>query len=300
MRRTQIETVLNLVGDGAYTTDLERRIQFWNPAAEKITGYSSAEVLGKKCSDNILRHVTAEGEELCLKGCPLQATIEDGLSREIEVYLHHKDGYRVPVFVRSAALHSGDGPLGSALEIFSDRSDTSSLMSELETLRRESLRDPLTGLGNRRYLEIMAETRFAAYKAEAVGFGLLLLDIDRFKRINDEHGHLAGDRVLSMVGKTILGAIRPVDSAVRYGGEEFVILVPNCDRKILEDIAERIRSLVAASWLDLESGSSLSVTVSIGGATVRPQDGLESLLERADGRMYVCKETGRNRTLVGD
>jgi len=300
VEETTITTVLGLLGEGAYTTDLERRIMFWNPAAERITGYTRSEVVGRKCSDNILRHVSAEGVELCTKGCPLQATIRDGLSREIEVYLHHKDGHRVPVFVRSAALRTGSGAIGSVLEVFSDRSDKSSLMAELEALRRENLRDPLTGLGNRRYLELVAETRFSAYRAEGVGFGLLLLDIDHFKRVNDAHGHLVGDRVLSMVGKTVLGAIRPLDSAMRYGGEEFVVLVPNCDRTILEGIAERIRSLVAASWLDLESGSTLGITLCAGGAVVRSRDDLQSLLKRADDRMYACKEAGRNRVLVED
>ncbi|MCX7027644.1 MAG: sensor domain-containing diguanylate cyclase [Spirochaetes bacterium] len=295
-----LKTILRVLGEGAYTVDRDRRIVFWNQAAERLTGYRADDIVGRKCSDNLLRHVLADGTELCLHGCPLLATMEDGNSREAQVYLHHRDGHRLPVFVRSAPLRDNDGSIVGSLEIFSDRSDGNALLAELESLKREILTDPLTGLGNRRYLDIMSETRFAALKEEGLHFGLMLADIDHFKRVNDDYGHLNGDRILTMTAKTIAGAVGSLDAVVRFGGEEFVVLCPNCGGADLAKIAERICTLLRHAWIDIGPEEKLSVTVSIGGAISEREDDLKSLVARADKRMYECKKTGRDRYLIGD
>jgi len=127
----------------------------------------------------------------------------------------------------------------------------------------------------------------------------LLFDIDHFKKVNDTYGHLAGDTVLKMVAGTISGVLRPLDTLARFGGEEFVVLVPNCNAEYLYVVGERIRILIETSWLDLEDGSRLKVTISGGGAMVQPNDQVSTLIERADRRLYQSKETGRNRVIVG-
>jgi len=293
-----LKTILSVLGEGAYMVDRERRIVFWNRSAEKLTGYLASDVIGFKCSANILRHVTAEGVELCTNGCPLLATMRDGATREAEVYLHHVNGHRLPVFVRSAPLHDEGGKIAGSLEIFSDKSDRSTLLAELEILRKENLTDPFTGLGNRRYLELVSETRFASLGESEIGFGLLIADIDHFKAVNDGYGHLNGDKVLAMIANTILGAIRPADSAIRFGGDEFIVLCPNCGIKELSKVAERIRTLVKHAWLDIGPEGRLSVTLSIGGSVVSRSDDLASLIAKADARLFECKEAGRDNCLV--
>jgi diguanylate cyclase (GGDEF)-like protein len=224
--------------------------------------------------------------------------MKDGNLREAEVYMHHRSGHRVPVFVRSAPLRDRDGGIVGSLEIFSDRSDHSRLISELEVLRKENLTDPLTGLGNRRYLELISESWFSTFRESGKSFGLLVSDIDRFKDVNDKYGHLNGDRALAMTAKTIQGAIRPMDAAVRFGGDEFIVLCSSCAVEELTKVAERIRTLMEHAWIDLGADGRLSVTLSIGGSIVSGADDLPRLIAKADERMYQCKEAGRDRCRV--
>ncbi|MFN3535085.1 MAG: PAS domain-containing protein, partial [Desulfatiglandales bacterium] len=93
--------ILDALSDGVYFVDKERRITFWNNGAERLTGYSADEVLGKSCADNLLMDVDDNGKELCTSGCPLEAVIRDGHMREADVYLHHKFGYRIPIHIKA-------------------------------------------------------------------------------------------------------------------------------------------------------------------------------------------------------
>ncbi|MHB0897782.1 MAG: sensor domain-containing diguanylate cyclase [Spirochaetales bacterium] len=290
---------MSRLDSGVYFVDRQRRITFWNDAAEKMTGYSRERALGSRCSDNLLRHITPDGVQLCLRGCPLAGTISDGKVRETDVYMHHSSGHRVPITVWAAPLTDETGTIIGAIEIFSDRRDRSALLSELERLRHEVLSDPLTGLGNRRYLDIMVESRLGAMREGAEPFGLFMADIDHFKLVNDEYGHDVGDKVLAMVAATLSSAVRPLDAAARWGGEEFILICPKV-ADALQSIAERVRMMVEQSWVELEDGRTLSVTISVGAAKVAKGDSLETLVKRADARMYEAKNRGRNRCVVGD
>jgi len=300
MDREIFDAVANHLAEGIYILDADRRIEFWNRAAERITGYASAEVVGMRCMDNILRHVDSAGNELCPHDCPVAATIRDGAVRDVDVYLHHKDGHRVQVAVKVLPLPGDDGRPAGAIEIFADRSDRALLLKELEELRKESLVDPLTGLGNRRFADISLASSARRLEAEGLPFGVLMLDIDHFKDVNDTYGHLFGDRVLRMIGWTLANAVRRRDSAARWGGEEFIVIAPGADEAVLGEMAERARVLVERSWLMNEAKERVSATVSIGGAVARKGESIEDLVSRADERLYACKRAGRNRTEVGD
>jgi len=300
LRDEVLTQVMDAIAEGVYILDLEGNITYWNRGAERITGYSRAEVLGRKCSDNLLRHTDDTGRELCIDGCPLREAMVDCEPRDADVFLHHKDGHRVPVTIHASPILKSRGEAMGAIEVFSDRSERSSLLSELELLRKEVLTDPLTGLGNRRFGELSAEAAFRERDTHGVEFGLLILDIDRFKAVNDNYGHTIGDRVLRMIGWTLANAVRRNDAAARWGGEEFIVICPRIDAAVLAEVAERARALIERSWLKLEDGRRVAPTVSIGGAISREGDSLDSLVRRADSRLYDSKEAGRNRTKVGD
>jgi diguanylate cyclase (GGDEF)-like protein/PAS domain S-box-containing protein len=290
----------NSISEGVYELDAERRIVFWNRAAERITGYPESEALGMRCMDNMLRHVDDYGCELCAGGCPAAAAMKDGRPREAEVFLHHKDGHRVPVAVKVLPVAVDGGGSSGAIEVFSDRSDRSELLAELEELRKESLVDPLTGLGNRRFADMSLDEALRGLADTGAAFGVLMLDIDLFKRVNDEFGHPIGDRALRMIAWTMANAIRRRDSAARWGGEEFLVVAPGAEVAILAEIAERVRVLVKHSWIALEGGRRLSLTASIGGAISRKGETKDELVARADERLYLCKRSGRDRVEVGD
>ncbi len=292
--------VVESISEGVYFLDRDGLITYWNKGAERITGFSRQEVMGIKCSDNLLCHTDGTGKELCVDGCPLAACMEDSLPREAEVYLQHKKGHRVPVIVHAIPIHGEDSSAIGAIEIFSDRSERSGLLTELETLKKEVLTDVLTGLGNRRFAALSAESAFRELDAAGTEFGVLILDIDHFKLVNDEYGHAIGDRVLRMIGWTLANAVRRNDAAARWGGEEFVVICPRLRLSVLAEVAERTRRLIERSWISLEDGRKIVSTVSVGGAMARRDDSLETLVERADKRLYACKDAGRNRVEIGD
>lgn len=292
--------LMSSLDSGVYFVDRNRRIFFWNKAAEFLTGYSGERVIGSSCSENILRHISAEGVELCIQGCPLAGTIIDGRVRRTEVYMHHRNGHRLPVTVWAAPLTDASGQTIGAIEMFTDQGDRGSLLRELEKLRHEALADPLTGLGNRRYLQIVMETRLESVEKGGEAFGLFMADIDHFKKVNDVHGHNIGDRVLTMVATTLGSAVRPLDAAVRWGGEEFILVCPKVPPKALGEIAERLRLLVEHCWLELEDTSVLRVTISLGATRARRGDTLENLVARADACLYRAKNSGRNRWVLDE
>lgn len=289
--------LLNSLADGVYFVDRDRRVTYWNKAAERISGFSEQEVLGNSCADNILRHVDDEGTELCIHGCPLAAIMEDGQVREVEVYMHHKFGHRVPVAIRAAPMRDMTGEIIGAVEIFANNSKNIDVLKEMEELRREVFRDKLTGVGNRRFADITLENYERTMCESGVPFGVVFVDIDFFKKVNDTWGHAAGDQVLRMVAQTLANGLRTLDVACRSGGEEFVIIAPNVNAESLGIMAERLRMLVEKSWLDFE-GECLEVTASFGGAVSREGEIAEAVVARADKQVYASKEAGRNRVRI--
>ena len=145
------EKLLDSLFDGVYFVDNQKKIIFWNNSAENITGYTKKEVMGSSCSDNILRHIDDKGTELCIHGCPLGRTLKDGEVRDTEVYLHHKEGHRVPVHIRIAPVKNDDNEIIGASELFSNSSHQADILKELESLKNEVLVDALTQVGNRKF-----------------------------------------------------------------------------------------------------------------------------------------------------
>lgn len=293
MKEPFYKHLLDNLYDGVYFVDLERKITYWNKGAERISGYAAEEVLGNSCATNLLMHQDTQGVLLCQNGCPLAGTLQDGQPREDEVFLHHKGGHRVPVCVRISPIHDDAGQIIGAVEIFSDVTSKREMMNELCKLQQQSLKDLLTDTGNRRAAALEFAARSSALQTCNMPFGLLFVDIDNFKDVNDTHGHEVGDRVLAMVAKTLGNALRAGDSLHRWGGEEFLAFVRNVDKATFQAIAERLRLLVEGSFLTLPEGP-LRVTVSVGGTLAQKADTLDSLVERADALMYRAKSAGRN------
>ena len=162
-----------------------------------------------------------------------------------------------------------------------------------------AITDGLTGLHNRRYLDSHLQTLFERAASRQRPLSLLISDIDRFKRINDTHGHAAGDDVLREFARRLRKNVRGIDLACRYGGEEFVVVMPDTEQAVAERVAERIRQEIEMLPFGPEGAAALDVTVSIGVASISPAaDTLEALLKRADGALYEAKKSGRNRVVA--
>jgi len=164
-----------------------------------------------------------------------------------------------------------------------------------DALRREASRDGLTGLWNHKsILEILARELLRAERDRSP-VGVIMADVDHFKIINDTRGHAAGDLVLRIISSAMAAVVRPYDSVGRYGGEEFLIVAPGCGPAETWELAERVRSHVAACSIVVGAEAKVNVTLSLGAATGQSAQDSERLLHAADAALYQAKSAGRNR-----
>lgn len=286
-------SILDGINEGIYFVDKERKIIFWNQTAEKITGFSRLEVQGTYCFNNILNHKDEEGRNLCVDGCPLLKTINDGKIREEKVYLRHKNGNRIFVLIKVAPIYENEKIIG-AVEMFKDICIDSLLLKADNKMIGEIFKDELTNIPNRKYLKIHLKSAMLKFQKIKINFGVIFLDIDFFKKINDNYGHIIGDKVLKMIGEIFINCCRGNDLIGRWGGEEFIGIFENLDEKNIIEISNRIRNLVENKDFCVED-KIIKVTISIGATLVKEMDNLEDLLKRADEGVYLAKKNGRNR-----
>ena len=293
----QYKSILENLYEGICYVDTDRKITFWNKGAERITGFSSDEVINRHCFDNILIHTNDEGEQLCLSGCPLHKSIQNKDVSYASVYLQHKAGYRVPVSVRTIPILE-NGEAYGAVEIFQVQQQRFESLYNVEELRTLALTDQLTALPNRRYTETFLDSRISEFKALDIQFGVLFMDIDHFKTLNDQYGHDTGDEVLRVLAKTFKSNLRINDLIGRWGGEEFLGICVSKDGDSLFHTAEKIRILTEKTAVPV-GDNALSVTISIGATLNRLGETADQLIRRADELLYLSKTSGRNRVTLG-
>ncbi len=284
--------VLDNLYDGIYLLSEDRKIIYWNKGAEKHTGYINSEVINAPCHE-VLRHVDDKGLSLCNDSCPVYQTIQDNSLREVEVYLRHKEGHRIPVSMRIAPIMDSENQVVVAVEICGEGSPKFTLQQQLREMKDLALLDTLSELGNRRFLEMNIKGKIEELERYKWPFGIIFADIDLFKGINDTFGHDAGDRVIQMVSKTMSNSLRSFDLMGRWGGEEFVVIVVNVDEENLYTVADRLRLLVEQSYISIGS-ENVNVTISIGATLGQSGDDVNTILNRADQLMYKSKSAGRN------
>ncbi len=291
--------LLDHVSEGVCFVDRERKVQYWNDGAQRISGYKVAEVLGRHCHDGLLCHLDYDGRALCHGECPLSATIADGVFREARVFLRNKGGGRVPVLVRVQPIRGRDGSAIGAVETFSDDSAYHETRRKIDALGRMAFLDHLTQLPNRRCLETALDTVLSEYAVHHNPFGVLMFDLNGFKAINDTFGHNFGDVALQKVAFTLAGGLRPSDSIGRWGGDEFLAIVQDVDAKILNELTERCVQLVARISILSTGGSPVPLSVSGGAVLVYPGVTAKEIIQRADELMYWVKAKGRSRPAQG-
>ncbi len=178
--------------------------------------------------------------------------------------------------------------------------EISSLKKELEGIKQTARTDMLTGLLNRKAFDEILSQALAQSASQKEPLSIIFADIDHFKKLNDTHGHLMGDNVLKILSRLLKEHIKGKDSAARFGGEEFILILPDTTIEGAFVLAEQIRmSIQAIKWMTKNSDRSIgSITISLGVAQYNPGETLESLIGRADTAMYFAKKTGRNKTMT--
>ena len=282
----RLRIIFEYAPDVYFLSDLQGNIVNLNGAAEEITGLSKKEVVGKNYIDlEILL-----SEDIPKANAILAASIDGKPAGPVELTLNHRNGGSTAVEVRTFPMEIN----GQALILIAGRDITERKQAE-EELRHLAHHDGLTGLPNRRSLIDRLTMTLAQRRRKEQMVGLLFLDLDRFKVVNETAGHAAGDSLLREVAGHLRSAVREGDSVARMGGDEFTILLPEIARP--EDaarIAERALAAVRRQWL--VDGHEFSVTTSIGIA-LWPQDGddVDTLLRNADTALYRAKDAGRDR-----
>lgn len=288
------QEILDNLYDGIFFVNDKGAITYWNNGAVKLTGYQPEDVINHNYCD-IFKPLNKFGDNLCEYGnCPIRQVLSMAQLMEVDAYIRHKDGHLLPISIRIAPVREVERQFVVAVEIHSRNSPRYALHQRLEELQEMAMYDALTGIANRRYIEMNLETRLEELKRYNWPFAVMFMDVDNFKNLNDTHGHSIGDRALKMIGSTMVNSLRSFDIIGRWGGEEFVVILVNVADGELFKVADRFRCLVENSRLPLESNDTLSVTVSAGVTNARPDDSVESLIERADKLMYQSKLHGKN------
>ena len=302
----QSRLLLQSAGDGIFGVDVHGSVTFMNVAAEQMLGWSADELQGRQMHAAI-HYARADGSDYPIALCPQFAAYSRGLESHVEDEVFwRKDGSSFPVEYMSRPILK-NGALSGAIVTFRDVAErkknaaavrsanerTRAANRELRVLARV---DSLTGIVNRRTIVRRLDKEMARARREGVALSVGMLDIDRFKRVNDTGGHAAGDVVLRAVVERAQSVLRPYDILGRFGGEEFLVIVPGAEGPEAREVFERICTAVRQSPISSD-GREFAITVSLGGATTRGEP-LDDLLVRVDDALYLAKDQGRNRVVM--
>lgn len=284
------DSIVELANDVIVITDanpLEPAIVYVNQAFSRLTGYTAAEAMGQ--NPRFLQRTETDP----LTRARIREALSNGQAIQETILNFHKNGDRYWLDMNIVPLFNQRGELTYFAAI--ERDVTALKENELHLLARAE-HDPLTGLLNRRGFTDICDKVFAQSDATSTAFVIAMLDIDFFKKINDAHGHDAGDLALQHFSGLVRSGFRSSDVAARFGGEEFVVLLHGIDENKGIRILNQFREKVAATTLQLTDGTVLQLTVSIG-LTTRLSGDDPDMLKRADMAMYEAKRLGRNRVV---
>lgn len=283
----------------------------WNLACEKITGIPAHEVIGTRqqwrafypserpvMADLIVDQVPEDLIAQHYNGKYRRSQLKEEAFEAEDFFPQFEPDGRW-IFFTAAPLTDSSGNIIGAIETLQDITDRKRAelaLSESESRHRAlSITDGLTGLYNSRHFYTRAHAEVERCNRYATPLSLILLDVDNFKVFNDTYGHLEGDRVLATLAEVIMAEIRSTDTAYRYGGEEFIILLPETSPGESRIVAERLRRAFSERVFVPDSGKKVTMTISIGGGDYHTGEELIPFLKRVDAAMYKAKRLGRNR-----
>lgn len=290
VREATLEAIMNNASDAIVLFDSEGRIFFWNPAAERLFGYSKEESLDRNFFELLVPAEDESGWLHAIKGELAQEAVRSLPSGwTVEFKALCRDGSTVDIEVALSTFEVGSTRYN--VGIARDISKRKQFEKELVKL---SITDPLTGVYNRRHFERRIRDEIKKARLEGRDLSLVILDLDHFKSINDRFGHDKGDQVLKATTDLIQEHLQGKGTLARWGGEEFVILLPGLSAGDAADLAETLREGINNMRFDGDA----EITASFGVAGLAPGDTFDALVKKADNMLYEAKANGRNRVCV--
>lgn len=285
----RLKITLQSIGDGVITTYADGRVEYLNPIAEKLTGWPTIEAEGKLLSEIFPISNEITGEAIT---SPVESVLENniiiGLANHTLLTL--RDGSQLSIEDSAAPIHNELGEITGVVLVFHDSTEERLLK---EKMSHQATHDTLTGIWNRSAFENkLTDLQFDSSNSNAI-HALLYLDLDQFKVVNDTAGHIAGDELLKQISVEFNQIIRNSDMLARIGGDEFSVLLQNCDEKHALQVAESLRSMLER-YIFIWDTHSYPIRVSIGIAMITPSSQISDVMSQADVACYKAKNDGRN------
>ncbi|OQY30860.1 MAG: hypothetical protein B6241_15205 [Spirochaetaceae bacterium 4572_59] len=290
----RLKIITELVGEGIILADSEGRIVFANPEALKLLEYSFTEIKNAFMHELISKQSSEYPLDRTGGNLLLEAIKEGREYQEDKRFITCKSGLLIPVLLICRPVYKNDSPDGAVIA-FRDITEQNKYLHSLETINKslenQATTDPLTGIYNRMKFNDILKREMLRSKRSTASLSLIMCDIDHFKRVNDTFGHSAGDAVLKRLSKLVSESIRKIDCFARWGGEEFVILLPDTASGGAVQTAEKLRKKVESfNFIEPET-----ITLSFGVSHFSPDDNRAEFINRADKALYAAKGSGRNR-----
>lgn len=281
----QFQRMMNTMQDVFYRTDAEGITRYVCPAVKQVLGFSAEEIMGRPAAD----FYPNPNDRERLK----EAILREGFVRDFPGQMRRKDGQIIDISISSTVTLDEEGKYAGIEGIWRDITERRNLERELE---RQATTDELTGIPNRRTILEQLDYVHKRYLRYHHPLTLFILDLDFFKNINDQYGHIAGDRLLVQLVSCVQHQLREIDQCGRLGGEEFIVILDETSAEQAQEIGTRILQTIRSTAFDIGLDAPIHITASIGATCALPSDRtISHLMERADNALYAAKDSGRDR-----
>ena len=291
------QAVLEKLQTGVYIVDRNRRIRFWNEGAEQITGYLRQDVVGRFLRDHLLTTDDAVKDLESEQDDPLNLAFRDGKSSIMDVSILHKDGYRVPIVLRTNPIRNTHGAVVGAAESFEKNRSASEWTRRQAGFADFGCLDSVTGVAAQSFMETQLRENLITFAEHNIPFGILLIRIDHIDQFRASRGPGVVTTILRVVAQSVENCVRPTDLVGCWGANQFIAILLECRESEVSRVGERVRKMIGQAEIEWW-GDKFSVTSPVGGAGCRAGDDTELLLARAAASLQESIGKGGNCVTV--
>jgi diguanylate cyclase (GGDEF)-like protein/PAS domain S-box-containing protein len=272
-------SILESLQTGVCVVDMQRRIVFWSDGAARITGYLRHEAIGRCRAGNMLLYPHQKYLGVRVEECPAETAIRNAQPVESATSLHHKAGYRIPLYIRAVPVHNEHGSIIGAVESFDDDQQPENSDDREDGLQLAGYADEVTGIANHAMMHSHLRETLGTFAELQVPFGILCLRMEGLAQFRANFSQEAASALLRVFARTLSGALWRTDFVGRWCDDQFLMILNGCTNNALLAVRERIRKMIANDGIEWW-GETRTLPISIGKASARPGDALEAMLER--------------------